>query len=83
MTIDIQDSALEARIRKVIEAAGSTEEALARLLDTQEEQDRWIEGGRAEIWAKIRVGMDELRRGETVGEDELDDRLRELKIRPV
>jgi hypothetical protein len=44
MHIDIQDPALEARLQKQIQAtgAGSVEEALGRLLQTQEEQDRWL-----------------------------------------
>jgi hypothetical protein len=36
---------LEARIQKQLQATGSSsvEEVLLRLLDTQEEQDRWLE----------------------------------------
>ena len=83
MTIEIRDAILEARIRKQIARAGSPEDAFAHLLDTQEEQDEWMDGNRSEIKAKIRVGLDELRRGEGVGEDELEVRLEELKIRPV
>ena len=43
MTIAIRDASLEARIRKQLQATGSSsvEEVLLRLLDTQEEQDRW------------------------------------------
>ena len=42
MNIEIRDAALQARIRKQVEATGSTsvEEVLLRLLETQEEQDR-------------------------------------------
>jgi hypothetical protein len=42
MDIEIHDTALEARIQKQIHATGaaSAEEALLRLLETQEEQDR-------------------------------------------
>ncbi|HWY21598.1 MAG TPA: hypothetical protein VNX26_10285 [Candidatus Acidoferrum sp.] len=44
MTIEIRDASLEARIRKQLQAtgSGSVEEVLLRLLDTQEEQDRWL-----------------------------------------
>jgi len=45
MTIEIRDASLEARIQKRLQATGSAsvEEVLLRLLDTQEEQDRWRE----------------------------------------
>jgi hypothetical protein len=44
MTIEIRDPSLEARIQKQLQATGSAtiEEVLLRLLDTQEEQDRWL-----------------------------------------
>jgi len=44
MTIEIRDASLEARIRRQLQATGSSsvEEVLLRLLDTQEEQDRWF-----------------------------------------
>jgi hypothetical protein len=43
MTIGMRDASLEARIQKQ-QATGSrsVEEVLLRLLDTQEEQDRWL-----------------------------------------
>jgi hypothetical protein len=43
MTIEIRDPSLEARIQKQLQVTGSAsvEEVLLRLLDTQEEQDRW------------------------------------------
>jgi len=42
MNIEIRDAALEARIKKQLQATGSAsvEEVLHRLLETQEEQDR-------------------------------------------
>jgi hypothetical protein len=45
MTIEIRDASLEARIQKQLQATGSrsVDEVLVRLLDTQEEQDRWLE----------------------------------------
>ena len=44
MNIEIRDAALEARIQKQLQAtgSGSVEEVLLRLLETQEEQDRWL-----------------------------------------
>jgi len=44
MIIEICDASLEARIRKQLQATGSSsvEEVLLRLLDTQEEQDRLL-----------------------------------------
>jgi len=75
--IDIQDPALEARLQKQIQATGaaSAEEALNRLLQTQEEQDRWLLENRAAINAKIRRGIEQLDRGEGIPGDEAWARL--------
>jgi hypothetical protein len=56
MNIEIHDTDLEARIQKQIPAtgSGSVEEALIRLLDTQEEQDLWLLENRTAISARIR-----------------------------
>ena len=66
MNIEIRDAALQARIQKQLEAtgSGSVEEMLLRLLETQEEQDRWLLENRNAINAKIRRGIDQLDRGE-------------------
>jgi hypothetical protein len=66
MNIEIHDTALEARIQKQIQVTGaaSAEEALLRLLETQEEQDRWLLENKSAIVAKIRRGIDQLDRGE-------------------
>ncbi len=84
MTIEIRDAFLDARIRKQLQATGSTsvEEVLLRLLDTQEEQDRWLLENRQEINAKIRRGIAQLDRGEGIPEDQLDDYLAKLKAQP-
>ena len=84
MHIEIHDRALEARIQKQIQAtgSGSVEEALLRLLETQEEQDRWLLENRSAIDAKIRRGIEELERGEGIPEDQLDAYLADLKARP-
>jgi hypothetical protein len=66
MNIEIHDTAVEARIQKQIQATGaaSAEEALLHLLETQEEQDRWLLENKAGINAKINRGIDQLDRGE-------------------
>ncbi len=81
MTIEIRDTALEARMQKQIQATGaaSAEEALLRLLETQEEQDRWLLEAKSAINAKIRCGIDQLDRGEGIPENELDSYLAKLK----
>ena len=84
MNIEIRDSRLEARIRKQLQAtsSGSVEEVLLRLLDTQEEQDRWLSENREAINAKIRRGIEQLDRGEGIPEDQLDAHLAKLKAKP-
>ena len=84
MNIEIHDTALEARIQKQIQATGaaSVEEALLRLLETQEEQDRWLLENKNAINAKIRRGTDQLDRGEGISEDQLDAYLAKLKAQP-
>jgi predicted transcriptional regulator len=84
MHIEIRDTALEARIKKQLQATGcaTVEEMLMRLLETQEEQDRWLFENREAIRAKIRRGMAQLDRGEGIPEDRLDAYLAELKAKP-
>jgi hypothetical protein len=84
MNIEIHDTALEARIQKQIQATGaaSAEEALLRLLETQEEQDRWLLENKNAINAKIKRGLDQLDRGEGIPEDQLDAHLAKLKAQP-
>jgi predicted transcriptional regulator len=84
MHIEIQDTTLEARIQRQMQATGaaSAEEALLRLLDTQEEQDRWLLENRDAINAKIRRGMEQLDRGEGIPEERLDAYLANLKSQP-
>jgi len=84
MNIEIRDASLEARIQKQLQATGSRsiEEVLARLLETQEEQDRWLLENRDANNAKIRHGIEQLERGEGISEDGLDSYLADLKSRP-
>ncbi len=84
MNIEIRDAQLEARIRKQLQAtgSGSVEEVLHRLLETQEEQDRWLSENREATNAKIRQGIEQLDRGEGIPEDQLDAHLARLKAKP-
>jgi hypothetical protein len=84
MKIEILDASLEARIQRQLQATGSAnvEEVLLRLIETQEEQDRWLLENRQAISAKIRRGIDQLDRGEGVPEDQLDAYLAKLKAQP-
>ena len=84
MNIEIHDAALEARIQKLLQATGSSsvEEVLLRLVETQEEQDRWLLENRATVNAKIRTGIDQLDRGEGIPDDQLDAHLAKLKSQP-
>ncbi len=84
MNIEIHDAALEARIRKQLEATGSEsiEKVLMPLLETQEEQDRWLLENRQVINEKIQRGIDQLNRGEGIAEDQLNANLKKLKSKP-
>jgi len=81
VNIKIEDPELEARIQKQLHAMGSAsvEEVLLRLLDTQEEQDRWLMENRDAINAKIRLGLEQLDSGEGIPEEKLDTYLAKLK----
>ncbi|HSZ63339.1 MAG TPA: hypothetical protein VK828_16185 [Terriglobales bacterium] len=84
MNIEIRDRALEARIRRQMQAtgSGSAEEVLLRLLETQEEQDRWLSENRVSNNLKIRRGIEQLDSGEGIPEDQLDGYLARLKSKP-
>jgi hypothetical protein len=84
MTIEIRDAAVEARLQKQLQATGSdsVEELLVRLLETQEEQDRWLLENREAINVKIRRGISQLDRGEGIPEDQLDAYLADLRAKP-
>jgi hypothetical protein len=83
VNIEIRSAALEARLQKQLQATGSrnVEEVLLRLLETQEEQDRWLMENRDAIGAKIKRGIAQLNRGEGIPEDQLDAHLAKLKNR--
>lgn len=84
MPIEIHDTTVAARIEKQIQTTGaaSAEEALLHLLETQQEQDRWLIENRFGINAKIRRGIAQLNRGEGIPEDQSDVFLTEQKTRP-
>jgi hypothetical protein len=81
MNIEIHDAALEARIQKLLRTTGSSsvEEVLLHMVETQEEQDRWLLENQAMVNAKIKTGIDQLDRGEGIPEDQLDAHLAKLK----
>jgi len=81
MNIEIRDAVLQARIKRQLQASGSSsvEEVLHHLLETQEEQDRWLSENREVIQAKIRRGIEQLDRGQGIPEDRLDSYLADLK----
>jgi len=84
MHIEIDNPALEARLKRPIQATGAAtpEEALLHLLETQEELDRWLMENRESINAKIQRGIAQLDRGEGIPEDQLDNFLMEHKAQP-
>lgn len=81
MNIEIHNPELQERLRRQLETGGSAslEDVLLRLLDTQEEQDRWLTESRDVINGKIQRGMEQLDRGEAVTEDEMRATLARLK----
>lgn len=81
MVIEIHDKALEARLQQEMEVTGakSVEEALRRLLDTQQELDRWLADNRDVINGKIRRGMEQLDRGEGIAGEAAKERLQRRK----
>ena len=54
---------------------------MLRLLETQEEQDRWLLQNRETNSAQIRRGIQQLDRGEGIPENRLDVYLAELKAK--
>ena len=85
MTFEIRDAALEARLQKQLESTGSrsVEKLLLHLLETKEEQDRWLSENREIINARIRRGIEQLDRGEGIPGHQLDSHLKKLKTRPT
>jgi hypothetical protein len=81
MNIEIRDPSLEARLKKQIETteSGSVEEVLEILLETKEQQDLWLQLNREAINADIKLGLEQLERGEGIPDDQLDTYLAKMK----
>lgn len=81
MRIEIQDPSLEARLREQFKSTGANnvEDVLRHLLETQEEQDRWLVENKNVIQAKIRRGVEQLDAGQGIPEADLDSHLSKLK----
>ncbi len=83
MNLEIHDASLEARIQRQMTATGvsTIEETLQRLLDTQEEQDRWLLDNKEAINAKLRRGMNQIERGEGIPDGQISAHMARLKTR--
>jgi predicted transcriptional regulator len=81
--IEIRDPSLGARLNRQLRkiGAGSLEEVLRHLLETQEDQDRWLVLNRDAINESIQRGLEQLDRGEVIPEDQLDAYLADLKAK--
>jgi hypothetical protein len=73
MRIEIRDASVKARLKRQMQMTGaaSAEEALVRLLETQEEQDRYFMEDRERINTKIRHGIEQIERGEGIPDDQI------------
>jgi hypothetical protein len=73
MKVEFRYAALEAMIEKQRRATGSVsvDDVLLRLLETQEEQDRWLSENRDTLNAKIRRGIGQLDRGQGIPKEHL------------
>jgi predicted transcriptional regulator len=83
MQIEIRDPALEARIQEQLKSSGSSsvEDVLRRLLETQEEQDRWLLENKTAIQAKIETGLAQLDAGQGIHQDEVESYIARLKAK--
>jgi len=84
MQIEIRDPALQARIQEQLKSSGSSdmEDVLRHLLETQEEQDRWLLENKGAIQARIDLGIQQLDAGLGIPEDELETYITRLKAKP-
>lgn len=83
MQIEIRDPALEARIQEQLKTSGSgnVEDVLRRLLETQEEQDRWLLENRIAIQQKIDTGLEQLDAGQGIHQDQVEAYIAKLKAK--
>ena len=83
MSIEIRDPKLVERIQHLAESHGlASEEILARALNTQEEQDRWLADQRLPNDAKIARGIAQLDRGEGIPAERVPEYLKAHRERP-
>jgi Arc/MetJ-type ribon-helix-helix transcriptional regulator len=71
----------EQRIAEALESGQyqSPAEVIDRALDVLREHEQWLIANRDEIDAHLRLGIDELDRGEGIPEGEIKTHLRKLK----
>jgi len=83
MTIQLKPEQ-EHRVAEALRSGAyqSPEEVIDRALEVLNERDEWLMANRQAVDEKIRRGMEELKRGEGVPEDQLDAHLTRLKAQP-
>jgi Arc/MetJ-type ribon-helix-helix transcriptional regulator len=83
MTIEINPEQ-EHRIAEALRSGAyqSPEDVIDRALEALHERDEWLLANRQAVDAKIRRGIEELKRGEGIPEDGLDAYLDRLKAQP-
>jgi len=71
-------------IAEALQSGGyrSPDEVIERALEVFQSEEVWLHEHRDAIDAKIRLGMEQLDRGEGISEDELDDALARLESAP-
>ena len=83
MTIQLKPEQ-EHRIAEAVRSGAyqSPDDVIDRALEVLQERDEWLMANRQAVNAKIRRGIEELKRGEGIPEDELDAHLERLKVEP-
>jgi len=83
MTIQLKPEQ-EHRIAEALRSGAyqSPADVIDRALEMLQERDEWLMANRQVVDAKIRRGMEELKRGEGIPEHELDAHLERLKGQP-
>lgn len=83
MTIQLNPEQ-ERRIAEALRsgAYSNPDDVIDRALEALHERDEWLAAHRRQIDAEIRAGIEELERGESIGEVELDAYLERLKAQP-
>ncbi|MGO9272739.1 MAG: type II toxin-antitoxin system ParD family antitoxin [Terriglobia bacterium] len=83
MTIQLKPEQ-EHRIAEAVRSGAyqSPDDVIDRALEVLQERDEWLMANRQAVNAKIRRGIEELKREEGIPEDELDAHLERLKVEP-